>query len=173
MQHRSTHLPRRRRSGLGLVECMISLAIAVALLAAVAAAFVASSDAINENDEFFRATQCGRVALNRILTQARRGVVSTSSTSSSLRLITDTGSDVTYVYSSGAGTITLVTNSVTTDSDYVLARNLSSAQFDITTGANYAGTTAVTRVSVSLTVVVGNNQVLLSGSATPRRNFSL
>jgi hypothetical protein len=160
-----------RRAGLGMIEAMISLVISAALLTACASSFVAASDAISENDSFFQATQAGRVTLNRILTQCRRGTVSTASTSSSLRVITDTGADLSYTYNSNAHTMTQLNNG--TSASCSLAHNLSSAQFDLTTGTDYAGQTAVTRIAVTLTVKVGNNQVLLSGSATPRRNFSL
>ena len=51
---------------------MISLAITTMLLTAIAAAFHSSSQIIKENDEFFRATQAGRVCLNQILTEVRR-----------------------------------------------------------------------------------------------------
>src|SRR5438132_4535315 len=91
---------RRRRAGLGMVEALISLAICAALLTAVAAAFRASADAIEQNDQFFRATQAARVALTRILTQVRRGTPATDSTSSNLHLLTDNGLDVSYHYDS-------------------------------------------------------------------------
>jgi len=64
--------PAPRVRGLSLVEVMISLAITTMLLTAIAAAFHSSSQIIKENDEFFRATQAGRVCLNQILTEIRR-----------------------------------------------------------------------------------------------------
>ena len=58
MLYRKTHNRlRRSRAGLGMVEAMISLAIAASLLTAVAMAFRASADAVDQNDQFFRATQ--------------------------------------------------------------------------------------------------------------------
>ena len=160
------------RRGLGLVECMISLAIAAMLLTAVAAAFKTSAEAISLNDQFFRATQAGRVSLNRILTQVRRGSVDTHSTSSNLHLITDTGQDLSYTYDSANKQLKLVTNSDTTDPDYVLARNVSQLSFGIQTGTDYAGHVCVSRVSLLITVTIGNNSVVLSGTGAPRRNLS-
>jgi prepilin-type N-terminal cleavage/methylation domain-containing protein len=64
--------PAPRARGLSLPEVMISLAITTMLLTAIAAAFHSSSQIIKENDEFFRATQAGRVCLNQILTEIRR-----------------------------------------------------------------------------------------------------
>src|SRR5438874_5956452 len=106
---------RSPRHGLGLVEALISLAIAAALLTAVAIGFVASARAINENDQFFRAAQSGRVSLNRILTQVRRGTPANDSTATSLHLLTDTGQDITYSYNSTTKQLKLVTNTITTD----------------------------------------------------------
>ena len=57
---------------MGIIEVMISVAISASLLLAVAAAFKASSDAINRNDEYFRCSQAGRIALNQMLTEIRR-----------------------------------------------------------------------------------------------------
>src|SRR2546423_5490584 len=63
---------RCRRRGMGIIEVMISVSISASLLVAVAAAFKASSNAINRNDEFFRCTQAGRISLNQMLTEIRR-----------------------------------------------------------------------------------------------------
>lgn len=163
---------RRRHRGLGLIEAMIALAITAALLTGVAVAFVASSSAVSNNDQFFRATQASRISLNRILTQIRRGTVDTNSTATSLHLLTDTNQDYTYSYNSTSQQLKLVTNSITTDADYVLARNVTTCSFSYQTGTNYAAQTCVMRVAVLMTVKVGNNQVLVSGSAAPRGNFS-
>ncbi len=61
---------KKSRKGLSLAEVMISLAISAMLLTAVAAAFTASSEAIEQNDQFFRASQAARVSMNQILTEA-------------------------------------------------------------------------------------------------------
>src|SRR5688572_2230375 len=66
-----THVNRPRR-GLSIAELMISLAITAMLLSAIAAAFVSSSQMIENNDKFFRATQAGRVAMAQMLTEVRR-----------------------------------------------------------------------------------------------------
>jgi len=62
----------RVRRALSLLEVMISLAISSMLLTAIAAAFQSSSQVIQNNDQFFRATQSARVAINQILTEIRR-----------------------------------------------------------------------------------------------------
>src|SRR5262245_48147283 len=96
---------RPARRGLGMVEALISLAIAAMLLTAVAAAFRSAGDAIDNNDECSKATQAGRVAMARMLTQIRRGTPATDSTSSSLHLLDDTGLDLNYAYNSSSGVL--------------------------------------------------------------------
>jgi Tfp pilus assembly protein PilW len=172
MPPRSLGQVNRRRSGLGLVEAMVALAICAALLTAVAGAFSAASKAITENDEFFQATHTGRVALNRILTQVRRGSVDSASTVSSLHLITDTGADITYSYNASTKLVSMIVSSNGVSTSYPLARNIGACQFQYQSGTDYAGNSCVSRVSLMLTIKVDNNQVLLSGSGTPRRNIA-
>src|SRR5439155_22638765 len=117
MRRITCHLQHRpgpaARAGLGMVEAMISLAICASLLTAVSMAFRASGDAIDQNDQFFSATQGARVALSRILTQVRRGTPATDSTSNNLHLLTDTGLDISYHYNSSAKQLSLVTSTQT------------------------------------------------------------
>lgn len=63
---------RGPRRAMSLIEVMVSLAICSSLLVAVAAAFNASSAAININDRFFRATQAGRVSMAQMLAAVRK-----------------------------------------------------------------------------------------------------
>jgi prepilin-type N-terminal cleavage/methylation domain-containing protein len=163
---------RGRRAGLTLVECMIALAITAMLLTAVAAAFTAASSAINQNDQFFQCTQTARVALNRIVTQVRRGAVDDTSTSTSLHLITDTGTDVTYTYDATSQLLNMTIHANGADTTYVLARNVASCSFSLQTGTDFAGRSCVTEVAVSITVKVGSNSIGLSGSGAPRRNLA-
>src|SRR5947209_11275949 len=68
--HRSR--PPLFRRGLSIIEASISLSISTMLLVAVAAAFTSSASAIDMNDQFFRATQAGRVSLNQVLAAVRQ-----------------------------------------------------------------------------------------------------
>jgi type II secretory pathway pseudopilin PulG len=163
---------RRNRTGLGLVEAMIALAICTVLLTAVAGAFSAASRAITENDEFFQATNTGRVAMNRILTQVRRGSIDSASTATYLHLISDTGIDTTYSYNATTKIMSMIITSNGVAQSYPLARNITSCSFQCQSGTDYAGNPCVARVAVSLTIKVDNNQILLSGSGTPRRNIA-
>jgi len=169
--HSRGRKPAVCRAGLGMVEALISLAIAAALLTAVGVAFTSSAKAMKINDDFFRASQAARVAVNRIMTQARCGSVDETSTSTSLHIITDSNQDLTYTYDSTNKQLKLITNSDLTDPDYVLARNVTSCTFIIELGTDYNNATCVSRVTLNIKVTCGTNDVLLSGSAAPRRNI--
>jgi hypothetical protein len=156
---------------------MVSLAITATLLTAAAAAFNASSQVVQENDEFFRATQAARISLHQILTQVRRGTVQLASDPHWVRLTTApaegevAGDDVTYRYLPANQRLVLVTNADATDPDYTLASNVSGVTFDVDPGTNAIGAACVARVSVTIKVRVGSNEVTLTGAAAPRRNL--
>ncbi len=162
-QVRSSRRPKR--AGLSMAEALISLAICASLLTAVAGAFRAAGDAVDQNDQFFTATQSARVALTRMLTQVRRGTPATDSTSSNLHLLTDTGLEINYSYDSSSQQLSLVTSSSS-----VLVHNASQCSFAFQTGTDYASNPCVAKVTVSIAVTVGNNTILLTGSASPRRS---
>lgn len=163
---------RRRRSGLSMVEVMISLAIATFLLTAAAAAFTASAQAVEQNDQFFRACQAARVALNQILVEVRRAH-SVNVTGNSIDMIaydgTIDGCDRSYVYDPSTQTLKLVTNDDVSDPDYTLCNTITDRTFSCDTATADNGTVHVVRVSVALEVQVGKNRIRLTGSAAPRR----
>jgi prepilin-type N-terminal cleavage/methylation domain-containing protein len=166
----------RRRRGLSLVEVMFALAITATLLTAAAIAFNVSSDLVQENDRFFRATQAARISMHQILTQVRRGSVSRTWDASTLRLVTAQDSagnddDLTYKFVKANKQLTLVTNDNPNDADYVLADDVDDLKFDVEEGQDYTKAPCVVRVTVYITVKVGHNTVILSGSAAPRRNL--
>ena len=151
---------RRGRKGLGLVELLISLAIAASLLSAVAAAYAATTSAIRMNDEFFRASQAARVSINHIMAEVRKcqnGIVDTEA----MELSTNTGEKRIYAFDTATNRITLTFPEMVGAPTYTLARNVDSAQF-FTDGQT---------ISMTVTVDVGTNQVTLTGSAMPRRTM--
>ena len=161
---------KKSRRGLSLAEVMISLAISAMLLTAVAAAFTASSDAIEQNDTFFRASQAARVSMTQILTEVRRAnAVSVPANNKSLSMITHDNKDRTYSYDSAAQKLKLITNDVLTDPDYTLASNCTSATFDVDTYTDAGGVKHVNRVAVTIVVKVDKNTIRLTGSAAPRK----
>jgi prepilin-type N-terminal cleavage/methylation domain-containing protein len=165
-------LPSRR--GLSIIELLISLAISALLLTAVAVAFSASSQVIEHNDQFFRASQAARVSMNQLLTQIRRCTTIDVANSKTINLLTDNGADISFVYDDSATNVEdkvlkLITNDVAADPDYTLASNISALAFTEDTAQDANGTTYTVRVAITITVEVGGNQVRLSGSAAPRR----
>ena len=149
---------KRKRTGLSLIEAMISLGISAMLLSGIAMAFQASSSAIEMNDQFYRASQAARVSLNQILDQVRRcqsGAVDPAS----LELDTDGGQKRTYWLNGTNLMCTMNAPDTTVASSYRLASNVKSIRFD-TDGKS---------ISMIVTVAVGTNQVTLCGSAFPRR----
>jgi len=165
-----THLIRKSRRGLSLAEVMISLAISAMLLTAVAAAFSASSEAIDQNDQFFRASQAARVSMTQILTEIRRAnAVQVPGNNKSLSMITFDNKDRTYSYDSDAQKLKMITNDVLTDPDYTLASNCTSTTFDVDTMTDAGGIKHVVRVAVTIIVKVGSNTIRLTGSAAPRK----
>lgn len=165
----SRPLPAKSRRALSIVEMVISLAIAAMLLTAVAAAFTASAAAVEVNDDFFRASQAARVSLNQILTDLRRSDGVEVPTSTLVEVITWDGLDRGYQYDAVNAQIKLITNDVTTDPDYVLARNVTACAFAADTSVDAQGITHYVRISVTLTVQVGENRITLTGSVAPRR----
>ena len=156
-------LPRRRqrRRGLGIVELLVSLAIAASLLTAVAAAYAATTSAIQMNDEFFRACQAARVSINQIMSEVRKcqnGIVDFET----LELSTSTAEKRVYAFDSANNRITLSFPEAAIPATYTLARNVDSVQF-FTDGQT---------ISMTVTIEVGRNKVSLSGSAMPRRTMT-
>lgn len=177
----------RRRlllGGMSIAECIISLAIAVVLLTAAGAAYNGSARAIDQNDQFFRATQSARTSMTRILNQVRRGDVDETSTANNLHLVTDGGQDLTYRLVEDPDPVTgprrlvmVVDAGKTTEKSHVVARNVTTeigaqTPFGIVLGKNNAGADCVARISVTLAVKVGKNEIRLSAAAAPRRNIT-
>lgn len=152
---------RIRNKGLGLVELIVSLAIAAMLLTAVGAAYAATTSAIEMNDQFFRASQGARVSIGQIMAEVRRcqsGVVDDPS----LEMTTQLGQKRLYTYDPDNKRITMTLPDEVEAPTYVLARNVDAAVF-YTDGAT---------IAMRVTVKIGTNQVTLSGSAMPRRTVS-
>lgn len=156
MNRRRAKLSRR---GMSFVEVLISVAITGALLTSVATAFSASSAIIRETDDFNRAVHAARVSLNRIMTElrtAQSGVVDDTT----LEVITNGGVKHLYERDADANLLKLSLPDALTPTSYTMARNISAVEFS----------TDNTTITVLITATVGNNTIVLSGSATPRRN---
>jgi type II secretory pathway pseudopilin PulG len=156
-------LPRRRirRRGLGLVELLVSLGIAASLLTAVAAAYAATTSAIQMNDEFFRASQAARVSINQVMAEVRKcqsGIVDDQS----LEVSNQTGEKRVYAFDGANNRLTLTFPEAVVPVTYTLARNVDDVHF-YTDGQT---------ISMVVTIEVGKNSVTLCGSAMPRRTIA-
>ena len=171
--NRTSRLHRAaRRSGLSLVEVMIATAISSTLLMAAGTAFVASTQAIQNNDQFFTAAQAARVSMTQMMSTFRR-CQAVQVFSDHADVITFDGHNNTYRYVPASKQLQLITNDVPANPPFVLARNIASASFTADLAPNpQTQILAVARLSVSLTVNVNNNQILLTGAAAPRFNVT-
>ena len=182
--------PARVR-GLSLPEVMISLAITTMLLTAIAAAFHSSSQIIRENDEFFRATQAARVCLNQILTEVRRADAIAITTVNfpgfsvpplnadllpiSRPLASQSSMEFIRYYRYDAPTkrIMLYFQDAAghLSGEYPVAGNVQQSPFAWEQDFDKDNKPFVKRISISLNVLVGRNNIRLSGSAAPRRSI--
>jgi prepilin-type N-terminal cleavage/methylation domain-containing protein len=158
-------------TGFTIVELLIALAITAVLLTAVAVAFNASIINYRENEDIFKTINNARQALFRITSQLRTAAaVEPSSPDNECALITAGGDDITYRYNSSAKKLYLVTNDITTDSDYVLCDNVTAMTFEKDT-ATEGATTYVKSVQISMTVASGDIERTVSAAAVVRRNL--
>jgi type II secretory pathway pseudopilin PulG len=184
--------PTRARRALSLVEVMISLAITSMLLTAIAAAFHSSSQIITENDEFFRATQAARVCLNQILTEVRRsdGIPATTINFPNFSVPPLTADQLPvsrplagqssmefiryYRYDAPTKRIMLYFQDASgkLSAEYPIAGNVQKPPFSWEQDLDKDNKPYIKRLSVSLEVLVGNNNIRLSGSAAPRRSIT-
>ena len=167
---------RRCRRGLGIVEAVISLAVSSALLVAVGAAFNSSSRAVQVNEEFFRATQASRVTMNQVLTELRRAAsVQASADTRQLDVIRiDAERTPDEIYRRYAfdpanrrATLQVFYGGGTGGPVYTMASNVESATFG--PGETAPNSTVVVSVPVRVQVRIKENNIVLHGSAGPRR----
>ncbi|NIP22278.1 MAG: prepilin-type N-terminal cleavage/methylation domain-containing protein [Phycisphaerae bacterium] len=160
------------KNGFGIVELLVAMAITSILLVAVAVAFHASMMSYRENEDLFLAVNRARQSLFRITTQLRTGYwVDPNAPNNECSFFTADGSDITYRFNTTDNKLYLITNDITTDSDYVLCDNVSAMTFGKTT-RTVEGMTSVVSVNISMTVEVGNAQRTLTSAAVIRRDFS-
>lgn len=169
------------RRGLTIMEMMVSLSITGMLLAGLVTAFVTSADAVEMNDQFFRATQAARVTLNQVLVECRRADALQCSSSGvydyfdvirPAEVLEPDEVFRRYKYDAVNKhlTLTIFYTDGTSSPSYIMVRNVEAAEFgppQVGVDANNA--TVVQRLPVVLTVKVGKNVVTLHGAAGPRR----
>ena len=152
---------RRRyliRRGIGLIEVLIGVAISAILLTAVGAAFASTLRTIEQNDQFFRASQAARVSMNQML-NGIRWCQSGTVDDHKLELTIITGATRIYQFDQQNKTL-MMSLSDQTLQPVPLAHNVSHMKFS-TDGKS---------IAVSMTVKIDSSTVTLHGSAVPRRN---
>ncbi|MHC4087645.1 MAG: PilW family protein [Planctomycetota bacterium] len=155
------------KSGFGIVELLIAMAITAMLLVAVAVAFQASMMSYRENEDIFKAVNRARQALFRITTQLRTGyVVDPNAPINECSFFTADDLDITYRFNSADNKLYLITNYDSTDSDYVLCDNVTAMSFVKTPTDEGSDTKSV---QISITVSIGNAQRTVSSAAVIRR----
>jgi prepilin-type N-terminal cleavage/methylation domain-containing protein len=161
-----------KKNGFGIVELLIAMAITAMLLVAVAVAFHASMTSYRENEDIFKAVNRARQALFRITTQLRTGYwADPNAPSNECSFYTADGNDITYRYNAADSKLYLITNDDLSDSDYVLCDNVSAMTFSKATRINDEGVTSVVSVHISMTVVIGNAQRIVSSAAVIRKDL--
>ena len=164
-------------AGLGLIELLIALAITAMLLTSVALAFHASLDSAQENQDIASVTQCARVVLHRMITEARRADAVETDASRLSALPVDDGSGLTlveyamddgvlwYRQSFGASTETYAVlggeDGVTVNDFWVACE----------TGVDGEGQSYTRNITARLDLSVGANRFAVTTSTNPRRNL--
>lgn len=181
MRIRTNNILRRPRRGITMMEMMVSLSITGMLLAGLASAFVTSADAVEMNEQFFRATQAARITLNQVLVECRRAdALQCSSTGTYDHFDVIRPQEVLepnevfrrYRYDQAGKRITLTIHYAdgTTSPAYTMVKNVEDAQFGPPqTGVDFNNATVVKRLPVVITIKTGRNVVTLNGAAGPRR----
>ena len=166
-----------RARGLGLVELLIALSITAMLLTSVAVAFHASLDSAQENQDIASVTQCARVVLHRMITEARRAEAVETDASRLSALPIDDGSGLTLVeYELVEGVLWYrQSHGVSTDdyavlgggdgvtvNDFWVAREI---------GVDGEGQSYTRNITARLDLSVGPNRFAVTSSTNPRRNL--
>jgi prepilin-type N-terminal cleavage/methylation domain-containing protein len=158
-----------------LIEVLMSLVILGFLMAAVAVAFDASVTNYQTNEGIYRTVNTGRQTLLRITNDIRtaQSVAHIGPGgdlhNSRLSLMTADGRDITYRFDLASHTLFLITNDDTTDSDYVLCRNVSAMTFNRTP----VNTQPIRNVRIVMTVndAESDTSQTLAAAAVVRRNL--
>jgi prepilin-type N-terminal cleavage/methylation domain-containing protein len=163
----------RARRAFTLVELLLSLAISAMLLTAAATAYNSAGSVIDDNDRFFRATQQARVAMAQFVKEVRQAQKVLSVTSTQVHLINAAGNDRVWQYTAATpslpGQIQIVDN--TAGTTHVAATSVNYASFNYKSGLIPNGTTWPVEVSFVVQVMLGTDQVVLSGGAAPRQEI--
>jgi prepilin-type N-terminal cleavage/methylation domain-containing protein len=161
---------KKHKAGFTIVELLISLAITVLLLTAVAIAVNASAMNYKENKSIFDTVNSARQALYRITTQLRTADSVDPNTADNLCSFFQSASNdfMTYSYDSSDNTLYLINNSIS--ESYTLCENVTAMTFT-KNSAVVDDLTIVKSVQITMTVSDGNITQNFSAAAVIRRNL--
>jgi prepilin-type N-terminal cleavage/methylation domain-containing protein len=170
---------RNARTGLTLVEMLISLVITALLMTSVAVALKAMISAQAENSDIADVTQMSRVVLSRMMSDVRNADSISLPSSQSLSITPTTNAQgitqMTYTMSAGSLYFTqTVGGAVSAQPLIVPDANVTINSFNVSRVTfTVTGTTTATRsVTATLNLKVGSNPLNVTASACPRRNLS-
>ncbi len=163
---------KNKKTGFTLVEILIALIIAAFIMATVAIAFNASSVNYEENKKDISNLNNMRQALNRMTKQIRTAqAVDPNAPLHQCTILTADGDNITYSHNTDTDQLFLITNDVTTDSDYLLCNNVKILTFtketDIEDGITYVKSIKIRMI----TQTDDGRKYKLSASSVPRRNL--
>ena len=161
---------KKHKAGFTIVELLISLAITVLLLTAVAIAVNASAMNYKENKSIFDTVNSARQALYRITTQLRTADSVDPNTADNLCSFfqsADSNDFMTYSYDDSNDTLYLIDSSSV---PYTLCENVTAMTFT-KNSAVVEGLTIVKSVQISMIVSDGNITQNFSAAAVIRRNL--
>jgi len=162
---------KKHKVGFTIVELLISLAITVLMLTAVAIAINASAMNYKENKSIFDTVNSARQALYRITTQLRTAEAVDPNTADNLCSFfqsADSNDFMTYSYDDSNDTLYLIDSS--TSESYTLCENVTAMTFT-KNSAVVDDLTIVKSVQITMTVSDGNITQNFSAAAVIRRNL--
>jgi Tfp pilus assembly protein PilW len=164
---------RKHRRGISLIETIIAVALSAGLLTSLAMAFQAACMSVENNNDYFRAVQSARLCVSQFTRQIRQAQKVQTVSGTSVDVIDATGHEWRWDYVAATqntpGEITLT--DVPNNTSHPIATAVTGATFACKTGPIPNHTTWPVQVSIVLAVKNGNDQVMLSGGASPRQEI--
>lgn len=162
----------RRNSGMSLIEVLIGLSIGALMFTAVAMAIQAGARSTVANQDFFSATQAGRLGMSYMLRTIRQSDPEDDAPENAdqeltlLQLACDGGTQTAdFEWTPDTGELTVDRN----EHKVVLARNVSAFSCRRQSQQDAHGTWYWNNYQISMTVTVGDQSIRFSESVVPRR----
>jgi prepilin-type N-terminal cleavage/methylation domain-containing protein len=162
----------RLPSGMSLVEVLIATSIASVLLVSTAAAWVASTNAVEINDRTATGLRSASTSLLQMTTAIRR-CQAVQTYSDHIDLITFDGHSYSYYYVASAQQLQFVDKDVTPNTVYPITNNVTAVTITSDTAPNpQTQVSCVVHVSINMTLNINNCPFTLCGGAAPRVNIN-